>query len=222
MNNEIEQVILVKLLNQIDGDLRLYLNASGKLIFPHQELNEDFDSKFITLSNYISSSQQILNDISAWGENQLLGEKIYSSDLRSHAQNVIRVFMEDNDNTIQIINSLDDIRPVKVNIKLFSCILNKLLILIIKYCFRNEKIIISAVLNENTVIVEISGISSIAYEMLGESCLNNTYCKDQYDALQDGGVLKLTYDILGFYGGNLWSDYRGKDNSKICFSIPYK
>jgi K+-sensing histidine kinase KdpD len=121
---------------------------------------------------------------------------------------------------VSFTNNIEDFKDMKVDLTLFGFILCKFLLLVPSFCDAGEEIKINAVNYEKNIIVSISGNEKSLYNRFGESCLISTVSRVESISVDTNSTLKLCYDILAFYGGNLWSESSEQEGLKLYFSMP--
>lgn len=215
ITNDAWQLIHVRLLTIIESDLKISFCGLSYFI---EKLQEDCypDNSFISeIKSYLNSSQLTCKNLKEWTDFQLMGTKVFSSNLRFQTDIIIQIIKANNYQNALLNNKVLDYHEHKVNLTLFGFILCKLLSLLLGLCNKAELHISSELRNPEIVIcIEERTFKKKVATMDG--CLPHL----KGNIVDDNATLHLCYEILRFYGGNLWLKNAEIEGLKVYFSIP--
>lgn len=215
------QSIHIRLLTMINADLRVSFKDIEGYVEKLQEMerkNDEGSLLILKLKSYIDSSETVLDNLKDWSECQLLYGKWYSSNLRFQTEVIIQIIKSISNKNVIVKNNVQDLKGVKADLALFGFALSKLLSFIMKFCTTDEVLEIGSVNYNNEVIISLSTNKRTPFNNLGKICLNNNLNEELIQPDKDQ-TLTVCYDVLSFYGGNLWSESSDCSGLKIYFSM---
>lgn len=168
----------------------------------------------ITVS--LSSSSLVCKKLMEWSEAYLLGDVIYSANIKFQADLVTKILSSSAGVSGVIISNIEDLRRAKINLSLFGLMLYELLTIVLEFSL-SENLLLHSSHKQDEVIICISGIKPSTYQSMAEGLSAGQGPNPQS---QVADRFRLCYDILHFYGGNLWSESCEKSGGKLYFSIP--
>lgn len=206
-----------KLLNLMTSDLKgpfsCLVESLGML---QGAAAEHYLSLMIELRKYLNS--EISDDID-WAGYQFSGQSCYSSNLRFQMNLIIQIIKCAKKVGLNIRNSIIDFKGINIDLVLFGFILCKLLLLIERCCDGGDEIEINIATKNNHIVISITDNGMMLFKKLGQIFLNY---KVEATNTKANNMLNSCYDILSFYGGNLWSESSEQSGLKLCFSMPVK
>ncbi len=223
ITEQMHMSIHAKLQSLITKDLKgpfSSMAASIEKLWELEPVNVECFSLMLELKRYIESSQTISDENVDWGEYEFFGKRCYSSNLRFQTDLAIEILKSTIRGRVSFTNNIEDVKAMKVDLALFGFVLCKFLLLVPGFCEDGEEIKITAVNCGKNIIISISGDETALYNRIGESCLINTVSRAESISLDTNHTLKICYDILSFYGGNLWSESSEREGLKLYFSMP--
>lgn len=170
----------------------------------------------LELKKYLDS--EVPDDIN-WSEYRLSGQRCYSSNLRFQTDLVIQIIKYATKERLNVKNNIRDIKDMNLDLVLFGFILCKLLLLIERCCDGGDEIEINIATKNNHIVISITDNGMMLFKKLGQIFLNY---KVEATNTKANNMLNSCYDILSFYGGNLWSESSEQSGLKLCFSMPVK
>ncbi|MEJ6980978.1 hypothetical protein WG906_10980 [Pedobacter sp. P351] len=185
-------------------------------------LDADVNSPILNVAQYIKQLQEIeesmeYSDLKLSQESE---NKLYYSNLRIQTDLIIQIIISKVDQPVNVKNKVSNL-SFKIDLNLFGFILSKLLFFVVKYFRAVKGIEISCFILENEIITCLSAGKETGLKGINNICLSNSRSNDL--ALSESEItLMLCYDILSFFGGNLWSQSSEQLGLKICFSMPLK
>lgn len=186
----------------------------------NSQSNDDaYSSLGSSMTTCLDSAQSICKKLADWSESQLLGDSVYSENIKFQTFLVIKIISSAAVDTYVLLNKVQDCRQTKINVTLYGFILHQILLLILKFS-GSERLEITSSHFHDQVIFEISGINSSTFRKIGDSALRKHIGQNAANQQDADATLTVCYDILTFYGGNLWSECSEIEGGKLYFRIP--
>lgn len=151
-------------------------------------------------------------------EEEILGPPVHSSNIKFQSLIVSHIVSSDTGVALRLQNNLSDIGPYKVRAELLGVVLYHLILIITIYS-RNDTLTLHSQCDGDKLIISITGVEAETFKNLGEELLQKSL-----DVLERGWLanrrLKICYNLLSRYGGNLWSESPGEEGGKVFFCMP--
>jgi hypothetical protein len=165
------------------------------------------------LQNLLTVFKSRADELERWTELQLLGESVNSADLVSFTDEVLKR-LQDHHPNIVFVNCVGN-SHLKINIALYEFVLRRVLCFITNFCRGIEQLNIESSVRDAEVIISISNIKKGTFQLIEQQCLNTS----GHAFAESDAALFSCYEVLAFYGGNIWSESSATTGSKLCFSI---
>lgn len=180
-------------------------------------LDADITLPILNVDQYIEQLKKIEESSACSNIRHRQESELYFSNLRLQTNRIIHIIISKVDQPVIVKNEVSE-HSFNFDSNLFGFVLSKLLQFVLK-CFMVSELEVSCFNVKNEITITLSAKKKTVFNGLNR-IYNN---KSSELALSETDItLMLCYDILSFYGGNLWSQGSAQMGLKICFSMPVK
>jgi len=213
-----DQAIHIRLLNLITAEVKYAFDLAETACNRNQLAGEEYILAAEVL-NYLKRSRAVIDSLIEWNEYQLVGKRNFSSNLRFKTELIIQSLRSESYKRLVFINNVRDLSGLTVDTTLYKFVLKGLLEFLIRADNLDRKLEISSSVANGRLIIELAGIDFPVNDSWNEH-LNKTAYNSVYSSKNEDFPLLVCYDILCYFGGNLWSQGKTGCNLSLYFSLP--
>jgi hypothetical protein len=215
-SREIEQFIHIKLLTLISTHIKASFTCGQRRLLAdiaQRPKNEELDDLILRLGRLRNTSDLIFAKITAWSEDNLLGERTRSSDLKLQAEIILQIMRSRENERLVFKNSVKNTAFCSIHMSLFRVVLTTLLEFILQFD-ANQNLHVYSDTGEGCVKISIAGFNGHTLHIPeGQLALVPGISEENMRLI-------LCYDILTLYDGNLWSQNISEEGLILHFSLP--